>query len=184
MEPLDYEYATQDADQSASPWTELEGFEEFSRRELPSRVRRELEVRIEEVLDPIEEGLRGQIVDIVRDVLLELLEMYKSTRSATNTVLMSETVPQDGALEDEAAAAPSTSYAQQHPEVMMTMNPPDLSDVLHAYEVPPYLDDFAGFHGELFDFLEWQPNSINHDSGYDGSLVPEQDKGQSEVEKG
>jgi hypothetical protein len=45
------------------------------------RVRQQLEVRFEEAPNPIEEDLREQLVDIVRDMQLELFDVYKSSRT-------------------------------------------------------------------------------------------------------
>lgn len=51
-----------------SPASDITRYEEFLRRELPRRVRGELEVRIEHELGPVEESLKHQLVDIVRDM--------------------------------------------------------------------------------------------------------------------
>ncbi|KAK6212459.1 hypothetical protein LQW54_005233 [Pestalotiopsis sp. IQ-011] len=54
-------------------------YENFLRHEMPDRVRHQLELRIEEALNPLEETLRGQIVDIVRDVQLELFQSFRAS---------------------------------------------------------------------------------------------------------
>jgi len=46
------------------------------KEELPRAVREELGKRIDQALNPVEETLRGELVDIVRDLQLELFETY------------------------------------------------------------------------------------------------------------
>lgn len=47
------------------------------RRELPGRVRGELETRIERALVPLEESLKQQLVGIVQDLQVRLFEEFK-----------------------------------------------------------------------------------------------------------
>lgn len=49
------------------------------RRELPGRVRGELEVRIERALIPVEESLKQQLVGIVQDLQVTLFEEFKQS---------------------------------------------------------------------------------------------------------
>lgn len=57
--------------------SDIARYEEFLRRELPRRVRGELEVRIEQELSPVEESLKRQLVDIVRDMQQSLFADFR-----------------------------------------------------------------------------------------------------------
>lgn len=59
------------------PSSEFTRCEEFMRRELPGRVRNELEVRIERALVPMEENLKQQLVGIVQELQVRLFEEFK-----------------------------------------------------------------------------------------------------------
>lgn len=61
-------------------------YEDFVRTELPRRVRRELDRRLEQEWIPIEERLRSQLSDMMRDIQLTLLEEFRRRgRRATTT---------------------------------------------------------------------------------------------------
>lgn len=172
----DYEYNTSDVEQGGSP-SKFVLYEQFLRRELPSRVRQELEIRIEEALSPVEEGLQSQLVDIVRDTQRQLFEIYESSRSMTRPASASDANLQDGPHGAQLTAPQITTHEQHYPGNMMT-NSLDLGDTLQAYQpIPPYLEDFDVFQGEMFDFSAIQPSLLGCDSGYGGSLVSEQGKG-------
>ncbi|KAF6829405.1 hypothetical protein CPLU01_07933 [Colletotrichum plurivorum] len=59
-------------------------YEQYLRRELPKKVRRELEARIDQALEPLEESLKSQIVEIVRDAQASLYENFLSASSGTS----------------------------------------------------------------------------------------------------
>jgi hypothetical protein len=78
---------------------ELGRYEEFLRQELPSKVRQALESRIEAAAPALlEESLKGQLVDIVHDLQLQLFQTYKATRSQAE-------VPQGDAVGNAHASA-------------------------------------------------------------------------------
>lgn len=159
----DYDYpGTADAEQNGSPTSEFARYEEFLRRELPTRVRQQLEVRIEEALNPVEESLRGQIVDIVRDMQLQLFEMYKSSRTADAG---------SGPNRSLEVSNETPSYGQQVGNPEGTTQQWGLEEQLEAFRPPaPYLDNsFTGFDGLLFDFDPLQNQGFTPDEGY-GSL--------------
>lgn len=64
--------------------SELVLYEDFMRRELAKRVRAELESRLEQQWIPIEESLKGQLVEISRDIQLKLLDEFKMLRQKTS----------------------------------------------------------------------------------------------------
>ncbi|KAK8123958.1 hypothetical protein PG999_003876 [Apiospora kogelbergensis] len=169
-----YEYIhLHDPAHPVDPMVEYEG---FLRREMPDRVRHQLEVRIEDALNPIEEALRGQIVDIVRDVQLELFQSFRSSlRDA----------PGASNHDQEAATIETASFAEQiqgtgGPDAP-TLEPRDTGagephelqardyweEQLQAYRPEPAFDlDFLGFDGELFDFSSLSNPPMFQDSAY------------------
>jgi hypothetical protein len=74
---------------STSAPNELARYEQYLRRELPPAVRRELEHAVEREFSPIEERLESQLIDIVRDLQIQLFQSYTQTRLAASGVTMS-----------------------------------------------------------------------------------------------
>ncbi|EJT71581.1 hypothetical protein GGTG_10837 [Gaeumannomyces tritici R3-111a-1] len=56
---------------------ELEGFEDYLRRELPPLVRRQLEQEVERELNFVEEGLKRRVINMVQGLQLTLLQSYR-----------------------------------------------------------------------------------------------------------
>lgn len=142
-------------------------YETFLRREMPNRVRQQLELLIEDALNPIEETLRGQIVDIVRDVQLELFRSFRGSIDAT--------LPNDNLRQEFAVIETNSSAAEQiwdgeggnDDTQELSISGPTETDMLHqsflaqsdweeqmqAYQPVPPLDfSSVDFDGELFDF--------------------------------
>lgn len=162
---IDYEYSSiTDPSHPSSPNQEFVRYEQFLRRELPSRVRLQLEVRIEERLSPVEEGLRSELVEIVREMQLQLFEIYKSSRTTGSHVTDTATL-MDGNTRrhDEADSGLGEGQGTQIWSV---------EDQLQPFYQPPHLENFNlfdDFDGLFFNFSEMQSDSIAVDSGY-GSL--------------
>ncbi|KAK6074609.1 apses transcription factor [Seiridium cupressi] len=158
-----YEFKSlRDPGHPIDPMVEYEG---FLRREMPDRVRHRLELRIEDVLNPVEETLRGQIVEIVRDVQLELFQSFRSSLGQ---------VPRHSERDEEAVAMDMDSHTErfQHTEnedfyTLEPMHRPNgeagsdqvyprehnWEEQIQAYRPETVLDtSFMGFDGELFDF--------------------------------
>lgn len=75
--PLDFEIPVSTEKSIEGLSSELARCEAFMRRELPGRVRGELETRIERALVPVEESLKQQLVGIVQDLQVRLFEEFK-----------------------------------------------------------------------------------------------------------
>jgi hypothetical protein len=60
-------------------------YEEFLTRELPRRVRRELELAVEKELEPIEDRLKSKLVDIVCTCQEKLFREYQKPRESTQS---------------------------------------------------------------------------------------------------
>ncbi len=121
-------------------------------------MRRALEFKIEQALNPIEETLRDQIVEIVRDSQLHIFESYKASRAET---LQVEAQGGEGQPQAEGTSAGGQA-AQEATEA--------LEDQLQPYRPEPYFDSqFDEFNGEFFDFMQMQFDYDWDDSGYGSS---------------
>ncbi|KAI1459618.1 hypothetical protein F4805DRAFT_419639 [Annulohypoxylon moriforme] len=179
-----YEFRSlRDSGHPADPMVE---YESFLRREMPDRVRHQLELRIEDVLNPIEETLRGQIVDIVRDVQLELFQSFRasigtappnshSNQEAAITEANSTTeqirVSEGGIISNPGPASRPTDA-----DLLNQLLPGDSSweEQMQAYQPVPPLDlSSLDFDGELFDFSSLVNIPAVEDSTY-GTLSTSQ----------
>lgn len=121
---------------------EVARYEQFLRRELPAAVRRELEVAAEAELTPMEERLKSRLIDIVRDVQLQLFQAYAHSRGVPKAPAHSEVI--DSTHADsivEGAHGPGS----MHPELM---------NELASFEPAPPIEtaDLDSFDAILFKF--------------------------------
>ena len=58
---------------------EFDNYERYLRRELPRLVRQQLEIAASEFSTPLENQLRGQLVEIARDAQSQLFQRYRCT---------------------------------------------------------------------------------------------------------
>lgn len=169
----DYEFGT--ASVPTPPGDPLSEYENFLRQELPDRVRQQLEVRIENALYPVEEALRSQIVDIVRDMQLELFRSYMSSHAQVSSS-NSEQQPQAGEPHEETVTSAQDQTIIQTSGQPLTY-PEHLAAQLQAYRPEPYFEEFHGFDGLLFDFGQFQGQQTHADSAYEsmpGLLVEDE----------
>ncbi|KAF7537478.1 hypothetical protein G7054_g3650 [Neopestalotiopsis clavispora] len=182
-----YEFVSfRDSGHPVDPMTE---YENFLRHEMPDRVRHQLELRIEEALNPLEETLRGQIVDIVRDVQLELFQSFRAstgpTRPNGDSVQESASIEiddnpdksQDEEREDTDAQVSTLVARNTEPPGQFDSGQCSWEEQLEAYRQVPPLDfsftDFDDFDGALFDFSSVIPAA--QDSAY-GTLSISQEE--------
>ncbi|KAI1323872.1 hypothetical protein F5Y16DRAFT_382503 [Xylariaceae sp. FL0255] len=164
-----YEFVS--TDRPVDPMTE---YEEYLERELPHRVRQQLEARIDQVLDPVEETMRGQLVDIVRDVQLDLFRLWRSSvrlPDGESHEVYSQPNTEVGIQEQqEQIAEPGPSTLEISADGTSPERHDDSWDVendLAAWRPEPYLDlNLDGFDGQLFDFEEMMLPVENQDSAY------------------
>lgn len=132
--------------------SEFAKYEQFLGAELPSRVRQQLEIRIEAALDPLDEfkTLKGQIIDIVRDTQLQLFKLYKTGSSNLPTETDSTPGGQGGmsevpCLRSSNPSTPSDGNLEfMDPELHGTSGKQDLG-----------MDfDFGFFDGVIFDLAD------------------------------
>ncbi|KAK7747709.1 hypothetical protein SLS62_008955 [Diatrype stigma] len=156
------------------PVDPLSEYEQFLQREHPDRVRQQLEIRIESALHPVEEVLRSQIVDIVRDTQLELFQsyMYSFAQNAGNP---GQRVRPEGQeqLEQHPGTVRDQMIAEASNHQPLDPWPFDLEHEPQLYRPEPYFEgDFTGFDGLLFDFSQFQEQQTHIDSAY-GSMPPD-----------
>jgi hypothetical protein len=92
---------------------EFAQIEQYSRRELPRLVRRELELRVRRSYSTIEERLRSELIDIVRDCQSEVFRSYRqandssksSTHSTDGSGIIQPSMPIFGSSTLEEAAS-------------------------------------------------------------------------------
>ncbi|KAI1176104.1 hypothetical protein F4777DRAFT_286880 [Nemania sp. FL0916] len=150
-------------------------YDEYLQREMPVRVRQQLEVRVERALDPVEEALRGELVEIVRDVQLELFQLFRSTipsidgQEAHRIPRLSNDINNDPQTEPRnmSQQEPGSEDQVTDPAFVdsdVSLNP---ADPLAAYRPEPYLDwNLEEFDGQLFDFQEFMHHAEGSDSAY------------------
>ncbi|PSN74914.1 hypothetical protein BS50DRAFT_615700 [Corynespora cassiicola Philippines] len=157
----------------ATPEDEMARYEEFLRRELPPAVRYELECAVEKEFSNLEETLKSQLVDIVRDLQLQLFQSYTRSRntapesapatiqaisSGQNEQINLEQLPlQDVALETiEQSASDMTKLDEA------------IGNQLAPFEPVPLFEDFFDFIDPmLFHFPDSTGKTELTDSGYD-----------------
>lgn len=153
-----------------APSSELERYETYLRRELPGRVRRELETRIDQALSPLEDSLRSELIDIVRDLQLTLFEEYKKVKDDTDETQEAVDTGEREQTEDASTGVPGWGSYSEGSTSGPSNTTPSIDDQLEAFRPEPYFEgQFSGFDGLLWDF---QGNIMNQDwaeSGY-GSL--------------
>ena len=157
------------------PLDELSRYEQYLRRELPPAVRRELELALDRNLEPLEERLKAQLIEIVRDLQLQLFQSYtrhhNSTGGAVNEVTQSSTHSEVtlnhavGVNTLNQAGIPSCDAPSILP--IVTTN-----DQLASYEPTPLIEEPTqyGLDAVLFQWNGWNGFDCLDDSAYGGSL--------------
>lgn len=156
---IDYEAAKSLQSGSTSPG--FSRYEQFLRQELPVRVRQQLEVRIDQYLNPVEENLKNELVTIVRDMQIQLFDLYKSTQmvSADNVFTQGSSSGRNNKSLPVDIGRISSSASQKE-DFSRPFNP--------SLYIDEELTSFDLLDGVLYDFDGMQQaNSIETDSSYD-----------------
>lgn len=145
---------------------EFDNYERYLRRELPRLVRQQLEIAASEASGPLENHLRGQLIEIVRDAQSQLFQRYRgedlhSADAATGSsqgVLPESTMtglelqhPDNG---DQALV--NFDFSAFYPQPLVDGNHVNPIDVFAT----PYPSAFGGEHHS------------RSDSGYDSMGLP------------
>lgn len=137
----------QECTPSTSPNSpEFVRFEDFSRKKLPELVRTSLEVLVEQntQMQLLEETLKSQLIDIVRDSQEKLFSMYQDARSTdssppTTAAVSSECLQRT--IDRQSTANPSqTELAEVFmppPLVHGLSNGPDLKEIQQEHQAKP-----------------------------------------------
>lgn len=67
------------------PSSKFADYEEFSKHELPRLVRTGLEKLVSEEMQPLEESLKGKLVDLIRDSQQSILDKFKAVQTSTQS---------------------------------------------------------------------------------------------------
>lgn len=89
----DYEIPALSESITSASSSGLVQYEDFVRSELPRRVRLELDRRLEQEWIPVEERLRSQLSDMMRDIQLTLLEEFRLRCARSNTESLPASTP-------------------------------------------------------------------------------------------
>lgn len=137
----------QECTPSTSPNSpEFVRFEDFSKKQLPELVRTSLEVLVEQntQMQLLEETLKSQLIDIVRDCQEKLFSMYQDARrigssTPTTAVVSSECLRRT--IDSRPTANPSqTELAEVYmppPLVHGLSNGPDLKEIQQGHRAKP-----------------------------------------------
>lgn len=166
----DYEYNHHPkgtaADQRQSIESMMTGYEQFLKAELPSRVKKELETRVEDAIHcdsgvPYNlaggiESLKNQVVDIVRNAQIQLFEAYRLRLSNSRQVDLNPPAF-DGTRSNDAKVWSSRALLQAGGAT--GGSPTTLAEdglFQDAFETPweatgDGVTDISGFEGVIFD---------------------------------
>ncbi|WQF80968.1 hypothetical protein CDEST_05982 [Colletotrichum destructivum] len=130
-------YNTEDAE------TNLGGYEDYLRRELPPLVRRRLEAEVERELSFVEEGMKQKVIDIARNLQLALFKGYQQLENQERHLLGPQSVEASASQTDRSTASSTNDTS---PSTMTTSGTtpeiPDPLDIFNADAIPDFEFDF------------------------------------------
>jgi len=129
---------------------ELAQYEQYLRRELPPAVRRELEIAVEKEFSPLEERLKSQLINIVRDLQLQLFQSYTQSRR-----VVASDAPAIETTSVMVAAGHSESHMSDPPQMVIPeYQDTTLENQLASYQPAPSLEEYTNvdFDAVLFQF--------------------------------
>ncbi|KAH0427161.1 hypothetical protein CcaCcLH18_09828 [Colletotrichum camelliae] len=139
-------YNTEDAQ------TNLGGYEDYLRRELPTQVRRQLEKEVEQELSFVEEGMKQKVIEIARNLQLTLFKSYQQIESQERNI--EGPSPSVGDMSSPGFGISSFIATDTSPSTMTTAGTtPEMPDPLEIFGGDPAIPDFN------FDFLSQDPSA-------------------------
>lgn len=108
---------------------ELGDYEEYCRRELPRRVRAALEEIVHNESQPIEESIRNQLMNIIRDCQDRVFSSYRSSSAAGVSVVAPSRNP---------VTSDSPSTLSQEPVTMVSSSPNPTPESSFGRIAPPF----------------------------------------------
>jgi hypothetical protein len=154
-------------DLSLSPDSrQLADYDDYYRRELPRAVRAALEESVQVQSQPIEENLRNQLIDIIRDCQDGLFSKYKSLTGPESNITGNPTSPRSSVIAQDSMA----SFAM----AANVTSEPSFGGIAPFFQPPsPQVD--LGSRLEASDLqessLQNPRNTDLSDSGYNSSDV-------------
>ncbi|KAI8210397.1 hypothetical protein K4K52_012259 [Colletotrichum sp. SAR 10_76] len=137
-------YNTEDAQ------TNLGGYEDYLRRELPTQVRRQLEKEVEQQLSFVEEGMKQKVIEIARNLQLSLFKSYQQIETQERDT----EGPSPSAGYISSSDFVSFTATDTSPSTMYTAGTtPEMPDPLEIFGGDPAIPDFN------FDFLSQVPSA-------------------------
>ncbi|KAF3811813.1 hypothetical protein GCG54_00014568 [Colletotrichum gloeosporioides] len=130
--------------------TNLGGYEDYLRRELPTQVRRQLEKEVEQQLSFVEEGMKQKVIEIARNLQLTLFKSYQQIETQER---------------DTEGPSPSAGYISNSDFVSFTATDTSPSTMTTAGTTPEMPDPLEIFGGDPaipdfnFDFLSQVPSA-------------------------
>lgn len=118
---------------------ELEGFEDYLRRELPPLVRRQLEQEVERELNFVEESLKSRVINMVRGLQLTLLQSYRKMEESEAS--QPEAAGPAPSLSNKSSSENSLFSPQADPAVQVASPAPQPVELGHS--VGSFEDLFA-----------------------------------------
>lgn len=169
---LDYEIPALSESITSASSSGLIQYEDFVRTELPRRVRLELDRRLEQEWIPVEERLRSQLSDMMRDIQLTLLEEFRLRGARANTESLPASTPSTnqpdgtpqrqhiavhcasiGANMAEASAAKSIDYTHVRDSSLAGRSASH--QALEGYKAVENSGNYTSLHTELPLFGSW-----------------------------
>ncbi|KAH9229219.1 hypothetical protein K456DRAFT_1728675 [Colletotrichum gloeosporioides 23] len=137
-------YNTEDAQ------TNLGGYEDYLRRELPTQVRRQLEREVEQQLSFVEGGMKQKVIEIARNLQLSLFKSYQQIETQERDT----EGPSPSAGYISSSDFVSFTATDTSPSTMTTAGTtPEMPDPLEIFGGDPAIPDFN------FDFLSQDPSA-------------------------
>ncbi|KAF9878159.1 hypothetical protein CkaCkLH20_04197 [Colletotrichum karsti] len=164
-------YNTEDAQ------TNLSGYEDYLRRELPTLVRRQLEVEVERELSFVEEGMKQKVIEIARNLQLTLFKGYQQLESQEREGLEEASPSAGDVLSTETGGLSSFTTTNTSPSTMTTAGTtPEIPDPLEIFGADPAIPDFDfNFMADIpFPDAQEPPKELNPAFGMNAYVVPDQ----------
>lgn len=156
----DYDLVFDHQNSKSSGFSGFSRYEEFLSRELPRQVRRELEMALDQELEPIEDRLKSQLVEIVRSSQEKLSRLYQNSLRDPHSApdVAGHAIPSSGA----------TNINSPSQDISNSLSGIDVDEQLEPYLAPPYsaADPWAPMNEGCNFPWQFVENGGMYDSGY------------------
>lgn len=153
---LDFEAPSEKSLRSDSDDRALENYETYVRHQLPGFFRSAIEAAVNQEIQPIEERLRSQLLDIIQGAQERVFQNYRATN------LPSALPPYSTLHFADSLTTPETNQFSSNAAVLQGAVPYPTFDLVSGFEL-----DFTNFESQAYDYRMTE----YADSGY-GSVSP------------